>query len=232
MNGRNIFLSVLALIMIAGLVQGTWTKINLGSTDFTNVPILELLLQYYGWIGVLLVIIGLLLGKKWIQGIGGLLILFAIFFSGTGHWIRNTTSQVSTQLSCKADPSQASCIQVEEQKAELAAELAASEAAAREKARIAQERAHEESRTNAQEKPCLRRHTDQLNCTSVTFGYHTKYDREALKDHCIVADPISALQKIAIGGDQYRFIGANGLVAQFFDLPLGDSIGNFTCKKD
>lgn len=115
-----------------------------------------------------------------------------------------------------------------ELEAEAAVRAAAAEAAAEAAAQAERERL-EAIRTDAPAVPCQRRYTEQLNCVTVTFGYKTKYDRLSLKDHCIVADPTSALTRTDLGGGQYRWEGADGLVAQFFDLPLGSSIGSFTC---
>lgn len=104
-------------------------------------------------------------------------------------------------------------------------------AKAAEAIRIATEREFEESRTLAQVSPCLRRYTDQKNCTTVVFGYHTFYQRRAEDGHCIVSDPAGAMIRTDLGGGQYRFVGPPGLAAQFFDLPIGASIGNFTCRE-
>ena len=101
--------------------------------------------------------------------------------------------------------------------------------AARTVARTAQERVTESARIPAQVRPCQQRYTDQLNCETVVFSHHSVYDRTAKKDHCIISDPVSALERVDLGGDQYRYIGKAGLTAQFFDLPVGQSIGNFTC---
>lgn len=115
-----------------------------------------------------------------------------------------------------------------ELEAEAAVRAAAAEAAAEAAAQAERERL-EAIRTDAPAVPCQRRYTDQLNCVTVTFGYKTKYDRVSLKDHCIVVDPTDALTRTDLGGEQYRWEGADGLVAQFFDLPLGSSIGSITC---
>jgi hypothetical protein len=117
---------------------------------------------------------------------------------------------------------------IAEAKAAEEAKAAAARAAAEVAAKAEKERL-EAIRTDAPAVPCQRRYTDQMNCMTVTFGHKTKYDRTAMKDHCIVADPSDTLIRTDLGGGQYRWEGPDGLVAQFFDLPLGASVGSFTC---
>ena len=105
--------------------------------------------------------------------------------------------------------------------AKLAEIYAAGEAAATKAAEIATEKAQADSMTNADAVPCVRRYAKELNCITVTFGFNTKYDRESLKDHCIIYDPIDAIQRKDLKGNQNRFTGEAGLVGQFFDVPIG-----------
>jgi hypothetical protein len=125
-------------------------------------------------------------------------------------------------------------LSAEEQKRRLTrerqeAEVAVVQAEAAAAARIAAERASEESLTTAKVGPCIARYTNQLNCQTVVFGQHTKYDRMAKKGYCIVSDPVDALKRTDLGGDQYRYQGKAGLTAQFFDLAAGQSTGTFKC---
>ncbi|MES2749025.1 MAG: hypothetical protein V4606_01380 [Patescibacteria group bacterium] len=116
-----------------------------------------------------------------------------------------------------------------QQKAARDAETAAGEERARVAAEEAAARALEESMRDARAVPCVRIYTEHLNCITVTFSHNTKYDRELIKGHCLVSDPVSALTRTSLGGYQYRYTGQSGLVAQFFDLPIGKTVGTFTC---
>ncbi len=100
----------------------------------------------------------------------------------------------------------------EKMEADAKAQVRADNAAARE---------IEATRLSAKAVPCLRRYEKQLNCFTVKFGYNTVYERTALKDHCIIYDPVDAVQRVDVGGNQYQFIGPSGLTAQFFDVPIG-----------
>lgn len=115
------------------------------------------------------------------------------------------------------------------QETEIKVAKAAANAAAQTAARIAAEQAQEKSLKKVAEGACTRRYADQLNCVTVVFGPYTVYEREAKEDHCIVSDPVSALKRTHLGGHQYRFVGRTGLTAQFFDLPVGQSVGSFKC---
>ena len=92
----------------------------------------------------------------------------------------------------QADAAAAEAARIAEAKAEAAAQIAA---------RISAEKALADSQRPATTGPCLRRYTDQKNCVTVVFGPNTYYDREGLKDHCIISDPFDALQVTHLGGD-------------------------------
>lgn len=114
-----------------------------------------------------------------------------------------------------------------------AAVVAAAAAAARTAAAEVERQATQ--LTDAEAGPCLRTNSDKLHCQTVVFGFQTKYDREAFYDsvagvgYCIVRDPQSAVEQIHLGGDQYRFIGREGLVAEFYDVPPGEQVGAVKC---
>ena len=116
--------------------------------------------------------------------------------------------------------------------AELDKLTAEGEARTRVAAENAAARAQDESMINANAVPCVRGYTKQLNCTQVTFGVNTKYDRTALydeaanglpaKSYCIIADPGEpTVTRKDLGGGQHRYTGTSGLVVQFFDAPEG-----------
>lgn len=123
--------------------------------------------------------------------------------------------------------------------AEAAAKAAVAEAAARAEAEAAAERAKAESVRDAEVGPCLRINTDKIDCVTVVFGFNTKYDRTAryddattsspAKSYCITHDGGNAVQTTHLGGDRYRFMATDGVVVQFFDLPVGQSFRGFTC---
>ncbi|MEZ4195290.1 MAG: hypothetical protein R3B53_02760 [Candidatus Paceibacterota bacterium] len=141
---------------------------------------------------------------------------------------------IPANLKGDSDSESTKPLTAKEQKDRLAreiqeAELARVRAVASEATRQATERARAESVTDAKAGTCLRRYTEQKNCVTVVFGHNTKYDREGIAGHCIVSDPVSALTRTDLGGGQYRYVGKAGLTAQFFDLPVGQSIGTFKC---
>ena len=105
--------------------------------------------------------------------------------------------------------------------AELDKLTAEGEARTRVAAENAAARAQDESMINANAVPCVRLYKDQPNCTTVTFGYNTKYERTDAIDHCAVIDPKDVVTEISLGGNQWRYSGPSGLVVQFFDVPLG-----------
>ena len=135
MKKKHLLLAIPGGLLLFGFAKSVLTS----TTGWLNQPILATLMENYGWIGVLIVLIGFGLGKGWVQGIGALLVLLAVFFSGAGHWTRTTAEHVSVVLSCEADPDQAKCTNLaQKQAAQEAREFAqkvqraAAQAAARE----------------------------------------------------------------------------------------------------
>ncbi len=212
----------LAMIILAFIAITYYLSPYLGLSSFVRSLAL--------WTGIALLIIGFFYGSTLIKVLSVMLLLFA--------WLGPERSErVVTRVDTLADkatnlvgvPKTPAQI-VAERQAEVAKmkrqqELAKIQAEGEERTRVAAEnaaaRALEESMMNANAVPCVRLYKDQPNCTTVTFGYHTKYERTDAIDHCAVIDPKDVVTEISLGGNQWRYTGPPGLVVQFFDVPLG-----------
>jgi|GEM_PF-1591645 hypothetical protein len=206
------------------------------SEDFSNLPILTVVQNNYGWIGLFLVIVGISWEKmKWMKSVGGLLILFAIFFSGYADWTKSKIEQGSTVLSCNVDPTQPKCVLLENQQAkERAQENQKWLNQIRRQAQIkaAKQAAQEAARPTIKEappgEPCGGAFADLKGCESIVFGKNEKRDHVPPIAFCSVGDGPISME--SIGGGEYRWTpNAENVRGRVFSLKVGESFGGFTC---
>jgi len=242
MKKKHLLLAIPGGLLLFGFAKSVLTS----TTGWLNQPILATLMENYGWIGVLIVLIGFGLGKGWVQGIGALLVLLAVFFSGAGHWTRTTAEHVSVVLSCEADPDQAKCTNLaQKQAAQEAREFAqkvqraAAQAAAREaieQARLAAIEAAKPKPTQVKLQVCGRKMAKDIeaagaqNCRGAVFGKNQIYSFEGTPGTCPRFSPGDAGTQTRLAGIQHRFVpNHTGVLVHFYELKPGQTLHGFTC---
>lgn len=248
--GLPVVLLVIALIAVLGAIFYFWGSIEYwvsGSDtdqwwkDLLDLPILTVVQDNYGWIGLALIIIGMNTKKpKGLQGAGWVLMLVAIFstvyYSGYAEWTRDKVAQGSTILSCDVDPTKPKCVRLaKREEAERTAELARvyTERLQYERYQAQLEAAKEAARPEPVEapdgEPCGGAFEGLKGCESIVFGRNEKRDHTPPIAFCSVGDgPISMED---IGGGEYRWTpNAENVRGRVFSLKVGESFGGFTCR--
>lgn len=242
-NNTSKYMLIGAVLLVVLLFAGTLDRWLVTLTGF---PVLGKLFESYGWIGFLIVLVGWGLSEGKLMGIGALLMLFALFFSGLGDYTRSTAERISTTLSCEADPNQAKCVELAQKRAQEAAREQAAklleaqrQAALQAAIEAAREAAREAAKPVLQAvrgEPCSTERgpykdlTSESDCRVVVFGKNEKFYFEGKKDFCPRANPSSAGTWKHLGGDQYDFIPhTNGAKVVFLLLPKGVTLLGSTC---
>jgi len=183
-----------------------------------------------------MVIVGISWEKlNWMKGVGGLLILFAVFFSGYADWAKSKIEQGSTVLSCNVDPTQPKCVQLAHTQAKekaLENEKQLNQIRRQAQIKAAKQAAQEAARPKNKEappgEPCGGAFAGLKGCESIVFGRNEKRDHKPPIAFCSVGDgPISMED---IGGGEYRWTpNAENVRGRVFSLKVGESFGGFTC---
>jgi hypothetical protein len=235
---KNVPWRILLLLFVTVPIGFFSETINQESRELLGLPILKVVLNNYGWIGLFMVIVGISWEKlNWMKGVGGLLILFAVFFSGYADWAKSKVELASTELSCNADPAQAKCVQLQEQReAEAAHELEEQLSRVQQQARL--EAAIQEARAAAKPEPteappgeaCGGDFAHLKGCESIVFGRNEKRDHEPPIGFCSVGDgPITGTSLGSAGMTRWT-PNVENVRGRVFFLRAGESFGGFTCR--
>jgi hypothetical protein len=254
-GGLPVMIRWITLITILGAIFYFWSSIEYwvseSDTDqwwknLLDLPILTVVQDNYGWIGLALIIIGMNTKKpKGLQGAGWVLMLVAIFStvysSGYAEWTRDKVAQGSTILSCDVDPTKPKCVRLaKREEAERTAKLARKyQERLRQETYQAQLAAAKQAATEAARpkikdappgEPCGGAFKELKGCESIVFGRNEKRDHVPPIAFCSVGDgPISMKD---IGGGEYRWTpNAENVRGRVFSLKVGESFGGFTCGK-
>jgi hypothetical protein len=241
----------IVLIMALGAIFYFWGSIEYWISesdpdqwwkDLLDLPILTVVQDNYGWIGLALIIIGMNTKKpKGLQGAGWVLMLVAIFstvyYSGYAEWTRDKIAQGSTILSCDVDPTKPECVQLaKRQEAERTAELARiyTERLQYERYQDQLEATKEAARPQIKEapqgEPCGGAFNNLKGCESIVFSRNEKRDHAPPIGFCSVGDgPITGMSLGSQGMMRWK-PNADGVRGRVYSLKVGESFGGVTCR--
>lgn len=244
-KGRSILVLLLIVAFVVLIVRKFMPVEIPDFLSWFDSSLFGIFLENYGWLGLLLVVIGGFIKKSWehgiwIQGIGGLLVILAIAFSGFGQYVDKSVDERSIELSCAAEPLDKDgavrdvCIKLADRlEAERKAALAEEVAEAQYQATVRAARNYvppppvPTQATDSQ--PCGGVFKDLKGCLSIVFGYNQVFDHEPPIGYCSAGD--GSITGTPLGGGTMRWTpAAPGVTGRIFSLKIGDSFGGATCR--